>query len=167
MGGVVTAARSPEGPERVDLPAVADVRPQVSARGGGRSRPAIFERMGEQVERRVTVTLPGGHAIEGDLQARRQEVDGRWVYRVALDIPAAAVRPIAGQDYADVPTERAERWVFEALRHDRAEKRAVVLHTSADCWAAQGRLTPAPANQAKIFLREGWATACDACKPEP
>jgi hypothetical protein len=43
----------------------------------------------------------------------------------------------------------------------------MVLHTGADCWAAQGRLTPAPAKQVKIFLREGWATACEVCKPDP
>ncbi|WP_307628719.1 DUF6233 domain-containing protein [Streptomyces turgidiscabies] len=117
----------------------------------------------------MTVTLPGGHRIEGGLQARRQEPDGSWVYRVVLDIPAAAVRPIEGQDYAGVPTERAaaERWVVEAMRHDRPENRAVVLHTGEDCWAAQGRLTPASRVQAKIHLREGWATRCEACQPDP
>ena len=115
----------------------------------------------------MTVTLPGGRAVEGSLEARRQEADGRWFYRVCLDVPAAAVRPIQGQEYGDVPTERAERWVFEALRHDRPEQRAVVLHTNADCWSARGRLTPAPANQLKIFLREGWAIPCEVCEPDP
>jgi hypothetical protein len=122
----------------------------------------------DEARRRVTVTLPGGHAVEGSLEARRQEADGRWVYRVCLDVPAAVVRPVEGQDYAGVPTERAERWVFEALRHDRADKRALVLHTGADCWTAQGRLTPVtPRKQVAIFLREGWATACEVCKPDP
>lgn len=117
----------------------------------------------------MTVALPGGRMVEGSLQARRQEADGRWVYEVCLDVPAAAVRPVKGQDYSGVPTERAviERWVVEAMRHDRPENRAVVLHTGEDCWAAQGRLTPASTDQAKIHLREGWATRCEVCQPDP
>ncbi|MGW0821903.1 DUF6233 domain-containing protein [Streptomyces sp. NPDC002845] len=115
------------------------------------------------------VTLPGGHTVEGRLQARRQEADGRRVYRVVLDVPAGAVAPVAGQDYADVPTERivAEQWALEALRHDRPEKHAPVLHTGEGCWAAQGRLTPALPEQVAFFLKHGWATPCEVCQPEP
>lgn len=50
----------------------------------------------------MTVTLSGGRTIEGILQARRQEADGQWVYRVVLDVPAGAVAPFAGQDYASL-----------------------------------------------------------------
>ncbi|MFM9625050.1 DUF6233 domain-containing protein [Streptomyces turgidiscabies] len=123
--------------------------------------------MNDIAEPQVTVTLPGGRVVEGHLLGRRREADGRWVYRVSLDVPAAAVRPVEGQDYADVPTKLAPTWVFEALRHDRPEQRAMVLHTGADCWSARGRLTPAPADQLKIFLREGWAIPCEACTPDP
>lgn len=115
----------------------------------------------------MTVTLPGGRAVVGQLLARRQEADGQWVFQVALDLPAAVVAPVPGQDYSDVPTERTPRqWVLEALRHDRPDQRAGVLHTDGSCWAAQRRLTPIPADQARIFLREGWATSCEACKPD-
>ncbi|WP_405775578.1 DUF6233 domain-containing protein [Streptomyces sp. NBC_01538] len=124
--------------------------------------------MSDKKECRVTVTLPGERAVVGRLLARRQEADGQWVFQVALGIPAAAVAPIPGEDYSDVPTERAPRpWVLEALRHDRPDQRAGVLHTDASCWAAQRTLTPIPADQVKIFLREGWAIPCEACNPNP
>jgi hypothetical protein len=116
----------------------------------------------------VTVALPGGRTIPGHLQARRQDAEGRWWYEVTLSVPAAVVQPIEGEDYGQVPTERADRegWVLQTLRHDRPEKRAVVLHRP-DCWAAKGPLVPANDDQARVFTREGWATLCDACKPEP
>jgi hypothetical protein len=124
--------------------------------------------MDDRTEPRVTVTLPGGRVVEGHLQARRQDTDGRWWYQVAIDIPATAIKPIEGQDYSRVPTEAAdtEKWVLQALRHDTPGERAVVVHKG-DCWAAEGRTEPATRDQARIFLREGWATACEACKPEP
>ncbi|WSQ15215.1 DUF6233 domain-containing protein [Streptomyces sp. NBC_01231] len=124
--------------------------------------------MPEKPAPRVTVTLPGGRVVHGHLHARRQDTDGRWWYEVSLSMPAAAVHPQDGEDYSHVPTEHAAgpQWVLQALRHDTPEKRALILHR-AGCWAAEGHLTPADDTQARIFLREVWATACDACHPAP
>jgi hypothetical protein len=77
------------------------------------------------------------------------------------------VQPVDGEDYGSVPTTRAEpQWVLQALPSDSPERRALILH-AAGCWAASGRLAAADSVQAAIFLREKWATACEACKPEP
>ncbi|MFE7394533.1 DUF6233 domain-containing protein [Streptomyces sp. NPDC057582] len=124
--------------------------------------------MSEQPAPRVTVTLPGGRAVAGRLHARRQDA-GQWLYEVSIEVPAAAVLPVDGEDYGQVPTERAggrPEWVLQALPQDTPDQRALVLH-SADCWAAQGRLTPASGSEAAIFVQHGWATACDVCKPTP
>jgi hypothetical protein len=122
----------------------------------------------EPSDPRVTVTLPGGRTVEARLHARRQDGDGHWWYEVTLPMPADTVRPIDGEDYSSVPTERADSpaWVLQTLPADTPTKRALILH-KVGCWAAQGRLTPADDTQAHIFLREGWATACDACHPDP
>ncbi|MFV5994919.1 DUF6233 domain-containing protein [Streptomyces sp. NPDC056231] len=118
----------------------------------------------------MTVTLPGGRAVAGRLRARRRDADGQWAYEVSIDVPAAAVRPVDGEDYGQVPTERAgggrPEWVLQALPQDTPDQRALILHR-ADCWAAQGRLTRASDREAAIFVQQGWATACDVCKPTP
>jgi hypothetical protein len=119
---------------------------------------------------RVTVTLPGGVRVDGRLLARRQQPDGSWRYEVAIPVPAAAVSPVDGEDYDQVPTERQaveEPFVLQALRHDSPEHRALVLHRSGECWATEGRRTGATADEAAFFLKQGWATACDACHPNP
>ncbi|MFE7712684.1 DUF6233 domain-containing protein [Streptomyces sp. NPDC057486] len=121
----------------------------------------------QRVAPRVTVTLPGGRTVAGRLHARRQDADGQWVYEVSIDVPAAAVRPVDGEDYGQVRTERAGgRWVLQALPQDTPDQDALVLHR-ADCRAAQGRLTPASDSEAAIFVQQGWATACDVCEPTP
>jgi hypothetical protein len=122
----------------------------------------------EEPAPRVTVILPGGRTASARLHARRQDETGRWWYEVTLEIPADAVRPVDGEDYSAVPTERplSKDWVLQALPNDNPKRRSLVLHRP-DCWAAQGRLEPANRDQAAVFLREGWATACDACKPDP
>jgi hypothetical protein len=127
-----------------------------------------LEHVSEQPAPRITVTLPGGRTLDGHLHARRQRPDGTWWYEVTVEVPAGAVQPVDGEDYDQVPTEKADtrRWVLEALRHDTPDKRALVLH-EAGCFAAVGRLTEADSKQAAIFLREGWATGCGVCKPEP
>lgn len=116
----------------------------------------------------MDVILPGRRVIAGHLHSRRQDADGRWWYEVSIDVPVRAVQPVKGEDYSQVPTGRpgGPEWVLQALRHDTAERRAVVLHVP-ECWAADGRLMPATEAQAAIFIREGWATACDVCKPAP
>ncbi|MFJ2833581.1 DUF6233 domain-containing protein [Streptomyces sp. NPDC087263] len=125
--------------------------------------------MTEDLAPRVSVALPGGRVIAGRLHTRRRDADGQWWYEVSIEVPAAAVRPIEGEDYDRVPTERAEGkdWVFQALPNDTPERRSLILHRP-DCWAAaKGRLTPATSSEAKLFLRHGWAITCDGCKPEP
>ncbi|MFB6783152.1 DUF6233 domain-containing protein [Streptomyces sp. NPDC056352] len=125
--------------------------------------------MSEQPAPRVTVTLPGGRAVAGRLHARRRDAEGQWVYAVSIEVPAEAVRPVDGEDYGQVPTERAgdrPEWVLQALPQDTPNQRALVLHR-AGCWAAQGRLTRASDSEAAIFVQHGWATACDVCKPTP
>ncbi|MFF4900510.1 DUF6233 domain-containing protein [Streptomyces sp. NPDC001068] len=127
--------------------------------------------MSESADRQVVVLLPGGRCVNGELLARRQDPDGQWWYRVALDVPAAAVQPVPGTDYSGVPTEKmaAHRWLLEALPHDRPEQRRLVLHVG-DCWAAAKGTRVMPADntrQARAFLQHGWATACEACSPEP
>ncbi|MFV5997932.1 DUF6233 domain-containing protein [Streptomyces sp. NPDC056231] len=117
----------------------------------------------------MTVTLPGGRAVAGRLHARRRDADGQWVYEVSIDVPAAAVRPVDGEDYDQVPTDRAggrPEWVLQALPQDTPDQHALVLH-STDCRAAQGRLTRASGSEAAIFVQQGWATACAVCEPTP
>ncbi|MFE4055593.1 DUF6233 domain-containing protein [Streptomyces sp. NPDC059096] len=120
----------------------------------------------------VEVALPGGgRVVAAELQGRRRDAGGRWWYRVVLDVPAGAVRPVTGQDYSQVPTETAAGegaagWVLQALRHDAPGQRALVLHASG-CWAAEGRLTEADGRQARTFLRAGWAVPCETCRPTP
>lgn len=83
-------------------------------------------------------------------------------------MPAAAVQPVEGEDYTQVPTERApgKEWVLQSLPSDRPEQRAVVLH-KVGCWAAKKRLEAVDSDMAAIFIKEGWATACEGCEPDP
>ncbi|MYZ36481.1 MULTISPECIES: DUF6233 domain-containing protein [unclassified Streptomyces] len=113
---------------------------------------------------RVTVTLPGGGTTEGRLHGRRRDADGRWWYEVSIAVPAAAARPIDGEDYTAVPTalDDADGWILQA----RPATKVLLLHR-ADCWATAGRLTPATTDQAADFIKHGWAEACDVCNPDP
>lgn len=114
----------------------------------------------------MSVALPGGRTVEGGLLSRHRDDKGQWWYRVALDIPVAAVRPVDGHDYTAVPTDTADpapssQWVLEALPHDREGRRALTLHKPG-CWAAGGRLTPVEdPKQVQVFLREKWAMPCE------
>lgn len=68
--------------------------------------------------------------------------EGRWWYRVALDIPAAAVRPVDGHDYTQVPMQSLHS--AGCCRPCRTTERgagALILYTEG-CWVAGGRLTP-------------------------
>ncbi|MGW6605215.1 DUF6233 domain-containing protein [Streptomyces sp. NPDC055036] len=53
-------------------------------------------------------------------------------------------------------------WVLQAL----PAAKQLLLHRTG-CWTAAGRLTPANTAEAKTFVKHGWATACDVCKPAP
>ncbi|MFD7288324.1 DUF6233 domain-containing protein [Streptomyces sp. NPDC059863] len=43
---------------------------------------------------------------------------------------------------------------------------ALLLHR-ADCWVAEGRLTPANATEAAAFVWHGWVTGCNVWEPVP
>jgi hypothetical protein len=73
---------------------------------------------------------------------RVQRADRTWRYVVEVEVPAGAVTPIPGVDYGGVPTERVAP--------------ELVM-----------RPTPATADQARIFLDQGWAIRCTTCKPLP
>ncbi|MEV8394312.1 MULTISPECIES: DUF6233 domain-containing protein [unclassified Streptomyces] len=85
----------------------------------------------------MTVTLPGGRTVDARLRARRRDTDGWW-----YQLPG-----------------------FNRLGAPRADG-ALLLHR-ADCWVAEGRLTPANATEAAAFVWHGWATGCDVCEPVP
>jgi hypothetical protein len=116
---------------------------------------------------RVLVVLPNGQVLNGRLLARRRDPEGRWWYQTAVDIPADAVQPVTGENYDDVPTTIQDTHPWQVQAPPTPGERTGILHR-ADCTAADGRLTPvADDAQARIMLREGWATACEVCRPQP
>lgn len=64
------------------------------------------------------------------------------------------------------PSTAPPAFVFVPRRHDTPQQRAVDLHT-ADCWMITCRTQPATPEEARDAIRHGWATACDACQPQP
>jgi hypothetical protein len=97
----------------------------------------------------VTVRLPGGRRVTGALLRWRQNpVDHTWWAEVTTYVPAAAVAPVDGQDYAPVPREYAKSpepgYVITA--DTRMSPPTAELHL-ATCWtiaepAAWRRITP-------------------------
>ncbi|WP_405994979.1 DUF6233 domain-containing protein [Streptomyces sp. NBC_00986] len=122
--------------------------------------------MGDIGDRRVHVVLPDGHVLDGQLQARRRDPDGRWWYGVTVELPAKAVEPVPGKDYSQVPTTVQEHWPW-LIQAPAAPGEAPVLHVG-DCAAATGRLEPVQhAELARGALVDSWATVCDVCRPAP
>jgi hypothetical protein len=90
-------------------------------------------------------------------------------------VPAAAVVPRDGQDYAAVPREPAEppaRYVFDNETHD-GEERRMRLHVG-DCPILDRlppgvRITPIEDVRAARCLVEKFhdTVACEVCKPNP
>lgn len=121
---------------------------------------------------RVRVTLPGGRTVEARLLGWRQDVDGVWVPRVAIEVPAAAVAQVAGEDYSHVPREPAgPQYVIVTKNGPVGGKPKMIVHT-ADCWVINRehaiRITACPsAKLAHGALRFNDTVACDVCKPEP
>lgn len=112
------------------------------------------------------VVLPDGHVLDGHLQGRRRDPDGRWWYGVTVELPATAVQPIPGRDYSDVPTTVQEHWPW-LLQAPATPGESPVLHVG-DCEAAAGRLEPVQrAELARSALVDSWATVCDTCRPAP
>jgi hypothetical protein len=105
--------------------------------------------------------------LPGDVPARllrwRQDPDGAWW--AVVDVPAAAVHPVPGEDYTAVPRDRAPgagRYVIQTLPSGQ-----LVLHRS-DCWAATGgRITPVEDGIEKAALRFPDTEGCEICTPEP
>lgn len=122
---------------------------------------------------RARLTLPGGHRTEVGVLRRVQTADG-WRYEVVLDVPAAAVAPIPGEDYAAVPTVReapAGGFVLVTTTPPNAPP-TMELHL-ASCWGLHTvtrdqRLTPVDsAEVARAMLQFGDTTGCAVCEPEP
>jgi hypothetical protein len=114
---------------------------------------------------RVDVTLPGGQTRPARVQGMRQGPDGRWWVRALLQVPAAAVRPVAGEDYGRVPRE--PQYVIEPARQRPPSRRALVLH-HLGCWAAAGNLLPVESTkQAASLLRFEDTSPCEICEPAP
>lgn len=121
---------------------------------------------------RVRVTLPGGHRTPARLLGWRQADDGVWRAEVALEVPAAAVARVAGEDYTAVPRQPAPpRYVLVASA-PAGGKPTAELHL-ATCWtlhstAPHERVTPVPdAATARGMVGFADTTACGVCKPEP
>jgi hypothetical protein len=127
---------------------------------------------------RVRVRLPGGRTVTGRLLAWRQDADGVWQPEVALTVPAAAVAPVDGEDYAGVPRIAADPpagpgFAVATARLAGADgKQRLILHV-ADCWAIPTPgpavlVTPVPdARQAAAMLKFADTSACDVCNPAP
>ncbi|MCL8016953.1 DUF6233 domain-containing protein [Streptomyces sp. AS02] len=116
---------------------------------------------------RVLVVLPDGQVLNGILRGRRRDPDGRWWYQTTVDVPAESVQPVPGQDYDQVPTtvQDVHPWQLEAPPAEG--ERTGILHVGG-CTAAVRRLTGVTDDeQARLFLREHWAVACQVCTPQP
>jgi hypothetical protein len=127
--------------------------------------------MSEPPAPRIAVTLPDGRVVDGRLHARRQGPDGQWWYTVAVEVPAGAVQPVAGEDYDAVPTVRAAppepRYVVDNALPPIDGKPRLRLHV-AGCWMIPKRSRVVEnAAQARAMLRFDDTEACDECKPEP
>ncbi|MFG2970897.1 DUF6233 domain-containing protein [Streptomyces sp. NPDC048288] len=126
----------------------------------------MTERHGEE-EPRILVVLPNGQVLNGVLRGRRRDPDGTWWYQTTVDIPASVVQPVPGQDYDSVPTVIQDTYPWQLEVPATPGEGPGILHRG-DCTAAVRALTPVPDNtQARLFLRENWATPCEVCQPQP
>lgn len=89
------------------MDSVGDPKPprQVSPRGADRA----IEHM-SQSPGRVRLRPLDGRVMDARLVERRQDPTGARTYVVAAEVPAAAVRPVAGESYDLVPTWRL--WIL-------------------------------------------------------
>jgi hypothetical protein len=118
---------------------------------------------------RVSVTLPGGRTVEARLLRWVQADDGTWRAEVALAVPAAAVAPVAGEDYGGVPRVAAEppepAWVIALIGRDPSGPHEV--HDAARCWMpACDRGRTVTRDEARDAIAHG-TPACTVCRPEP
>lgn len=107
------------------------------------------------------------------LRWRQNPADGSWWAEVATHVPAAAVIPVDGQDYAGVPREHAEpppRYTFDNEAPD-GEGRRLRLHIG-DC-PVLDRLPPGVRVTSVENMRVARAMvekfadtiACEVCEP--
>lgn len=137
----------------------------------------------------ITVTLPDGQQFSCRLHGRRQERDRTWWYTVSttlwskvelggsytaepapvvFDAPATACTPVAGEDYASVPTERAwepPTWVIERCFVSLRDGVHLVLHR-AGCRAGGPQRLQVGTPQARTARDDG-ADLCPVCAPRP
>jgi hypothetical protein len=133
-----------------------------------------LEHVSEQPPPRVKVTLPDGTVVGGRLHARRRRADGTWWYGVAVEVPAGAVTPVAGEKYDGVVTVREQvevQYVVDNGLPPVNGKPRLQMHV-AGCWVidkrAGARVTAIPdAGQARGLLKFEDTGACEVCRPEP
>jgi hypothetical protein len=86
---------------------------------------------------------------------------------VALTVPAAAVTPVDGEDYSQVPREPAEPpapiWTIAPV--GRADDGPREVHDAARCWLVRGGRTVTLA-EARAAIAQG-VPGCTVCRPEP
>lgn len=118
---------------------------------------------------RVDAMLPGGQPVASRLDEWRL-VDGQWWAQITVRIPAAAVRPVAGEDYTAVPRIRPAgepKYVIVAPILAPGAPLSAEVHT-ADCWAiprgsSNHRITEMSGAQARSMIRFDDTTPCRAC----
>jgi hypothetical protein len=124
---------------------------------------------------RVGLDLPGGRTVPARLRRWKQDRNGTWWAEVSLYAPAAAVRQIPGETYADVPREPAAEpepeYLLVSLARDRPQKELVVHEQ--DCFTFgkdpwRYRIQTIDAGMARTMLaRFDDTVPCQICRPDP
>ncbi|MFF3565389.1 DUF6233 domain-containing protein [Streptomyces sp. NPDC002574] len=136
----------------------------------------------------VRLTLPDAQTLFAVVRSRRQESDRTWAYQLEISlpsladvrgvtvalpepvtfwVPASSCTPIDGQDYGEVPTERAARtpaWVIER-RPAPLSAAEYVVHRG-DCSSGTGQRLPVDGDDARTTLQQEDAAACAVCRPD-
>lgn len=115
--------------------------------------------------RRVRLRLPDGREVDAGLLERRQAPDGSWTYTVAVEVPAAAVTPVDGEEYNSVPTWRP------FVLHGPWFSRPGELHTTECARVTSPRglgVRSLSTREARNLLtKEPDTLRCMFCRPEP
>lgn len=138
----------------------------------------------------VDVRLPDGQHLYAVVKGRLRETDGSWWYRLQIHLPsavetrgrrseepapvdfvaaAASCDPVDGQDYRQVPTERAGHtpdWRIEEPAYYGADTGPALVVHRGDCHAVRDVSRPATAEQARTALERHGAAPCEVCRPD-
>jgi hypothetical protein len=137
----------------------------------------------------VDVTLPDGQHLYAVVKSRVREPDGWWydlqihvphqssdrgrllALPAAVDFraPADLCRPIDGQPYDQVPTERvgvAPAWKVEEPVYFGTERGPARIVHRGTCHASRDLARPATTEQARAVLERPDAAACEVCRPD-